>query len=50
MRSLMPSTDLRVGYVPAVTVYHVHAQCNSVNCSVLWCGWYSHNVDDADDT
>ena len=30
-------TDIPVGYVPTATVYHIHAQCNSVNCSVSWC-------------
>ena len=29
MRSLLTSTDLRVGYIPAVTVYHVHGHCYS---------------------
>ena len=29
MRSLMPSTEIRVGYIPAVTVYHVHGHCYS---------------------
>ena len=36
MRCLMPSKDLRVGYVPAVTVYHVHGRlCLGVLLSVV---------------